>query len=78
MLELGEFATIAERAERQGIAPSYMTHVVGLTLLAHDIVVAILDGKQGPEITLANLMEPFTLDWETQSDHFGKRVRVDT
>ncbi len=49
MLESGEFATIAELAEREGIAPSYMTRVMRLTLLAPDIVEAILDGKQGPE-----------------------------
>ena len=30
MLELGEFATIADLAEREGIAPSYMTRVVRL------------------------------------------------
>jgi hypothetical protein len=47
MLESGEFATIAELAEREGIAPSYMTRVLRLTLLAPDIVEAILDGKQG-------------------------------
>jgi hypothetical protein len=34
MLESGEFATIAELAEREGIAPSYMTRVLRLTLLA--------------------------------------------
>jgi hypothetical protein len=33
MLESGEFATIAELAEREGIAPSYMTRVLRLTLL---------------------------------------------
>ena len=30
MLESGEFATIADLAEREGIAPSYMTRVVRL------------------------------------------------
>ena len=45
MLESGEFATIAELAEREGIAPSYMTRVLRLTLLAPDIVEAILDGS---------------------------------
>jgi hypothetical protein len=59
MLESGEFATIAELAEREGIAPSYMTRVLRLTLLAPDIVEAILDGKQGPEVTLARVLEPF-------------------
>ena len=66
MLGSDEFATIAELAEREGIAPSYMTRVLRLTLLAPDIVEAILDGKQGPEVTLARVLEPFPLEWRLQ------------
>jgi hypothetical protein len=66
MLESEEFATIAELAEREGIAPSYMTRVLRLTLLAPDIVEAILDGKQGPLLTLVRVMEPFPLVWNDQ------------
>ena len=66
MLESGEFTTIAELAEREGIVPSYMTRVLRLTLLAPDIVEAILDGKQGPAVTLARVLEPFPAEWEHQ------------
>ncbi|CUH40173.1 hypothetical protein JSE7799_02903 [Jannaschia seosinensis] len=66
MLESGDFTTIAELAEREGLAPSYMTRVLRLTLLAPDIVEAILDGKQGPEVTLARVLEPFPVEWEAQ------------
>lgn len=66
MLESGEFNTIAELAEREGIAPSYMTRVLRLTLLAPDIVEAILDGKQGPEVTLVKVLEPFPVEWAQQ------------
>ena len=66
MLESGEFATIAELAEREGIATSYMTRVMRLNLLAPDLVEAILDGKQGPEVALARLMEPLSLEWTAQ------------
>jgi hypothetical protein len=68
MLESGEFATIAELAEREGIASSYMTRLLRLTLLAPDIVEAILDGRQGPEVTLARVLEPFTVDWGRQRE----------
>ena len=71
MLDSGEFATIAELAEREGIAPSYMTRVLRLTLLAPDIVEAILDAKQGPEVTLAQGLEPFPLAWQLQIAHFS-------
>jgi hypothetical protein len=67
MLESGEFATIAELAEREGIAPSYMTRVLRLTLLSPDIVEAILDGKQGPKVTLARLLEPHPTEWSAQT-----------
>lgn len=66
MLESEEFATVAELAEREGIAPSYMTRVLRLTLLAPDIVEAILDGKQEPAMTLACLLVPFPFEWKEQ------------
>ena len=71
MLESGEFTTIAELAEREGIAPSYMTRVLRLTLLAPDIVEAILEEAQGPEVTLARVLEPFPLTWQHQTMHFS-------
>ena len=66
MLESGDFATIGELAEREGIAFTYMARVLRLTLLAPDIVEAILDGKQGLEATLKGLMEPFPSEWRSQ------------
>jgi hypothetical protein len=73
MLESGEFATIAELAEREGIAPSYMTRVLRLTLLAPVIVEAILDGKQDPHVTLARLMKQLAVEWNRQRRHFGEK-----
>jgi hypothetical protein len=49
-----------------------MTRVLRLTLLARDIVEAILDGKHGPEITLARLLEPFPVEWSEQRQFFAK------
>lgn len=66
MLESGEFATIADLAEREGIASSYMTRVIKLTLLAPDVVEAILDGTHGPDVTLARVLEPFPIEWRQQ------------
>lgn len=66
MLESGEAATIAELADSDGIAVSYVTRLLRLTLLAPAIVKAILDGRQGSDVTLARLMEPFPLEWEAQ------------
>ncbi|MBL4542985.1 MAG: hypothetical protein JKP97_14480 [Rhodobacteraceae bacterium] len=71
MLESGEFATVAELAEREGIAPSYTTRVLRLTLLAPDIIEAILDGKQEPEVTLALTLESFPTSWNEQRQRFS-------
>ena len=72
MLESGEFATIAELAEREGIAPSYVTRVLRLTLLAPDLVEAILDGQQGTEVTLARALGPFSVKWSEQAEQFDQ------
>jgi hypothetical protein len=71
MLESGEFATIAELAEREGIAPSYMTRVLRLTQLEPGIIEAVLEGRQSSDVTLARLMEPFPLSWSDQKDTFS-------
>ena len=48
-----------------------MTRVLRLTLLAPDIIKAILDGRQGPEVTLARVLGPFPARWEQQADQFS-------
>jgi len=64
----GEYATIAVLTVREGISPFNKTRVLRLTLLARDIVEAILDGMQGPEVTLARVLEPFPADWSGQRE----------
>jgi hypothetical protein len=73
MLESVEFASIAELAQREGIAPSYMTRVLRLTLLAPEVVEKILDGMHGPEVTLTRLLEPFPVDWMGSKLAFANR-----
>lgn len=73
MLESGEFASISELAEKEGIAFTYMARVLRLTLLAPDIVEAILEGRQRPEVTLARVLEPFPVEWMSQ----GAAIELD-
>ncbi len=73
MLESGEFASISELAEREGIAFTYMARLMRLPLLAPEIVDAIMDGRQPERVTLANLMDPFPLDWDAQRMQLLKR-----
>jgi hypothetical protein len=66
MLENGTYATIAEIAAAEKINESYVSRLLRLTLLAPDIVEAILGGRQPAETTLAVLMRPFSVDWGEQ------------
>jgi hypothetical protein len=66
LLETGAYGTIEELAAAEKINPSYISRVLRMTLLAPDIVEAILDGRQPHELTLALLMRPFPLGWAEQ------------
>jgi hypothetical protein len=66
MLENGTHATISEIAAVEKINESYVGRVLRLTLLAPDIVEAILGGWQPAEMTLAVLMRPFAVAWTEQ------------
>jgi len=66
ILENGTHATIAEIAVAEKINESYVGRVLRLTLLAPDIVEAILGGRQPAEITLAVLMRRFPVGWGAQ------------
>lgn len=57
MLESGGFATIGDLAAPERIAPSYMTRVMWMTILAPEIVAAIVEGRASPG--LAELLARF-------------------
>jgi hypothetical protein len=67
MLESGRFATINELAAAQKINSSYVSRVLRLTLLAPDIVEAILDGQQPEGMTLPRLMKGVEVEWQRQN-----------
>ena len=60
------YGTIEELAAAEKINSSYVSRVLRMTLLAPDIVEAILDGHQPHELTLAVLMRPLPLGWGEQ------------
>lgn len=46
---------------------TYVSRVLRLSLLAPDIVEAILDGRQSAELQLDDLLNRFPLEWELQT-----------
>ena len=77
MLETGVAATVGEIATREAINKSYVSRVLRLTLLAPDIVEAILDGRQAPGVTLQVLLEPFAVEWDRQFCTMGQKLDQD-
>jgi hypothetical protein len=66
MLETGEFATIADLAEREGIAAPYLTRTMRLTQLAPDLVESILEGRQPSGLKLEALRSTLPMAWSEQ------------
>ncbi len=60
--------TMEHFASKVGHAPSYTARLIRLALLAPDIIKAILEGYQPPELTARELMldTRFPLDWDEQ------------
>jgi hypothetical protein len=66
MLEEGRYASISEIAIAEKIDRGFVGTVLRLTLLAPDIVEAIMDGRQPAGLGLPALMEPFPVEWADQ------------
>ncbi len=71
LLDEGACSSIAEMADKEGINRSYLSRMIRLSLLAPDIVEAILNGTQPATLQLADLEVPFSIDWEQQRAAFG-------
>ena len=66
MLEEGRYASISEMAAAEKLDRGYLGRILQLTLLAPDIVEAILDGRQALDFGLAILLEPLPAEWGPQ------------
>ena len=72
LLEGGRYGSLAELAAAEGIDRSYLGKMLRLTLLAPDIVEAILDGRQSAGIGLPALLEPVPSVWDEQRATVGE------
>jgi hypothetical protein len=69
MMESGTYASITELAVAEKVNLSYLCKVLRLTLLAPNIIEAVLDGSQGAGLQLYELMKPFPVDWKIQTKY---------
>lgn len=70
MLREGDYQTLEEIADAENINPSYISRVLRMTLLAPEIVEAILQGRQPAGLTMARAMQPFSSNWDIQISYF--------
>jgi hypothetical protein len=70
MLESGRYATVRDLAKAESINESYLSRILRLTLLAPDIIQAILEGQQSTDLELDSLLGPIPLSWKQQHAQF--------
>ena len=65
LLDEGRYASISEMAEGERIERGYLGTLLRLTLLAPDVVEAVLSGRC-PELTVARALGAFPVEWDAQ------------
>jgi hypothetical protein len=71
LIETGRHTSAAELSRAEGINESYLCRVLRSTLLAPDIVEAILDGRQPRTLELQSLLKPLPPEWGAQRKRLG-------
>jgi hypothetical protein len=72
LIEDGTYRSAVEIAEAEGATRSFVNRLLRLTLLAPDLVEAILDGRQPKGLQLEELMRAITSAWQEQRQHLVK------
>jgi ParB-like chromosome segregation protein Spo0J len=70
LLEEGRYASVRELALVLGVDNSYLARLLRLTLLAPDIVEAVLEGTEPSGLSLDKLYRA-PMDWESQRRKLG-------
>jgi hypothetical protein len=66
LLDEGRYASISDMAAGEKIERGYLGTLLRLTLLAPDLVEAILNGRQPEGVTLPALLEGVSVGWGEQ------------
>lgn len=71
MLDEGKYDSPKELAKKENVEVTHMYRVMRLTLLAPDIIEAVLNGTQPRTLTLQNVVRGFPISWQEQRKVFG-------
>ncbi len=68
-------ATVSKIAKRENLSSSYVTRVMPLAFLAPDMVQAIYEGRQPPDLKVKRLCTQLLLEWPEQRRALGFPAR---
>jgi hypothetical protein len=68
LLNEGRYGSISEMAAAEKIERGYLGSLLRLTLLAPDLVEAVLDGRMPCGLDLPQLLEPIPMEWAVQRE----------
>ncbi len=71
LLDSGEASSMRDIADKEKIGDNYVSRLLKLSLLAPDIVEAILNGKQPKTLDLVDMTTFMPMDWNEQRRKFG-------
>jgi predicted nucleic acid-binding Zn ribbon protein len=66
MIENGKYASSAELAKAEKVNDSYLSRILRLTLVAPDLIEAIMAGRQSSTLQLDELIKPLPAAWDQQ------------
>lgn len=71
LLDDGTYASVSDIARTEKLDRTYVGDVLRLTLLAPQIVEAILEGRQGEGVMLPSLLKAWPIEWTSQRQATG-------
>ncbi len=71
LVDQGVYASPKELAEKENIEVTHVYRLIRLTMLAPDIIEAVLDGTQPRTLTMQNIVRGFPISWKEQRALYG-------
>lgn len=71
LVDQGVYASPKELADKENIEVTHVYRLMRLTMLAPDIIEAVLDGTQPRTLTMQNIVRGFPISWKEQRALYG-------
>ena len=71
LIDSGKYSSISDLGEALGLDRSYVSRIMRLTLLAPDIVEAIVEGREPSGLSLERLVKEMPVAWAEQREELG-------